>query len=201
MIDVQNARMLTRYNAWADKLIHAAVRAHPDRPWTRQQFLDAVLAQGMRFAPGEKFSYSNVGYLFVRQIIERAADADLDGALRALVFDPLGIEGVFVAHAPWEDAQRYDPRWVYHGCVVGSPARAATWLHRLIHGSLLAPATKAAMLAPCSYDAGAEPPDDFGYGLGVMIEPAPRGERLIGHAGQGPGSTITVFAAMNARRT
>src|SRR4026209_2262159 len=26
---------------------HDAVRAHPDRPWTRQQFLDAVLPAGM----------------------------------------------------------------------------------------------------------------------------------------------------------
>jgi len=34
-----------------------------------------------------------------------------------------------------------------------------------------------------------------------MIEPARPGERLAGHAGSGPGSTITVFSAMNARRT
>jgi len=32
---------------------HDSVRAHPDRPWTRQQFLDAVLVKGMLFAPGE----------------------------------------------------------------------------------------------------------------------------------------------------
>ena len=35
---------------------HEAVRAQPDRPRTRQQFLDAVLAPGMLFAPGERFS-------------------------------------------------------------------------------------------------------------------------------------------------
>jgi CubicO group peptidase (beta-lactamase class C family) len=43
--------------------------------------------------------------------------------------------------------------------------------------------------------------DDFGYGLDVMIEPVRPGERLVGHAGSGPGSTITVFSALNARRT
>lgn len=47
------------------------VRAQPDRPWPRQQFLDAVLAPGMLYAPGEGFSYSNVGYMLRTDIVER----------------------------------------------------------------------------------------------------------------------------------
>src|SRR5262245_10168715 len=31
---------------------HRAVRQHPDRPWTRQEFLDATLSKGVLFAPG-----------------------------------------------------------------------------------------------------------------------------------------------------
>jgi len=128
--------------------------------------------------------------------------------LKTLVFDPLGIDGAFVAGAP-EDfnavlsgyAQRYDPRCAYHGCIVGSLPRAATCLHRLLHGSLLAPATQAAMRVPCSYDGEPQAPEDFDYGLGLMIEPAHPGERLAGHAGSGPGSTITVFSALEERRT
>src|SRR5262245_15958343 len=50
---------------------HKAVRAHPDRPWTRQQFLDAVLTPGMLFAPGGSFAYSNVGYMLLIDIVER----------------------------------------------------------------------------------------------------------------------------------
>ena len=42
---------------------HQAVRRHPDRPWTRQQFLDAVLPNGLHFAPGQGWAYSNVGYM------------------------------------------------------------------------------------------------------------------------------------------
>jgi D-alanyl-D-alanine carboxypeptidase len=177
-------------------------------PWSMNELLRRVNATTLLFAPGTRFLYSNVGYLFVRQMIERAADGDLNDALRMLVFDPLGIEGVFVASAPeelnaiiWGNAQRYDPRWVYHGCVVGSLPRAATCLHRLLYGGLLAPATKSAMLVPRSYDAEAEAPEDFGYGLGLMIEPARPGERLIGHAGSGPHSTIAVFSALMGRRT
>jgi CubicO group peptidase (beta-lactamase class C family) len=177
-----------------------------ESPWTIDELLRRVNASTLLFAPGTRFSYSNIGYLFVRQIIERVADADLSDALRTLVFDPLGIESVFVANAPekldaivWGNAHRYDPRWVYHGCVVGSLSWAATCLHRLMHGGPLAPATKSAMLVPRSYDANA--PEDFGYGLGLMIERARPGQRLVGHAGSGPGSTITVFSAVNGRRT
>jgi hypothetical protein len=70
--------------------------------------------------------------LFVRQILERAADADLNDALTRLVFDPLGIEGAFVADTPeeldaivWGNPQQHDPRLVYHGCIVGSLSWAA----------------------------------------------------------------------------
>jgi D-alanyl-D-alanine carboxypeptidase len=189
-----------------DPEYHKAVTAG-ESPWTIDKLLRRANASTLLFAPGTQFSYSNIGYLFVRQIIERAADADLDAALRALVFAPLGIEGVFVANAReefdaiiWGNAQRYDPRWVYHGCVVGSLARAATCLHRIIHGGLLAPRTRTAMQVPRSCD-DARAPADFGYGLGLMIEPALRGQRLVGHAGSGPGSTITVFSEMSARRT
>src|SRR5262249_18307861 len=122
--------------------------------------------------------------------------------------NPIGIEGVFVARVTedfdaivWGNTQRYDPGWVYHGCVVGSLACAATCLHRLMHGDLLAPATKAAMVMSRPYDAGVNAPKDTGYGLGLMLEPVRPGERLGGHAGGGPGSTITVFSALTLRRT
>jgi len=185
---------------------HQAVAAG-ESPWTVAELLRRVNPT-LLFAPGTRFCYSNIGYLFVRQVIERTADADVNDALRMLIFDPLGIEGVFMARAVeefdaivWGNAKRYDPRWVYHGCLVGSLSRAATWLHRLMHGDLLAPATKGAMLLPRSYDASTNAPEDFGYGLGVMIEPARPGERFAGHAGSGPGSTITVFSALIGKRT
>ena len=182
--------------------------ASGESPWTDDELLRRVNTSALLFSPGTRFSYSNVGYMFVRRIIERTADSDLENTLRASVFEPLGIEEVGVAQTPddldrtaWGNAQRYDPRWVYHGCIVGSVSWAATCLHRLVHGDLLAPATKREMFVPCSYDAEANGPEDFGYGLGLMIEPADSGERLVGHAGGGPGSTIAVFSALRGRRT
>ena len=57
------------------------------------------------------------------------------------------------------------------------------------------------MLLPRSYDPDANAPDNLGYGLGLMIEPARPGERFGGHAGSGPGSTITVFSALTGGPT
>jgi CubicO group peptidase (beta-lactamase class C family) len=157
---------------------HAAVAAH-GTPWSVDEMLQRAHASSPLFPVGARFSYSNIGYLFVRQMVERAADADLDTALRRLVFDPLGIESAFVASTvadfdriAWDTARGYDPRWVYMGCVVGSLSWAATLMHRLIHGDLLAPETKAAMFEPFPYDADAAARHDLGYGLGVMCEPA-----------------------------
>ena len=44
-----------------------------------------VNASTLLFPPGARFSYSNIGYLFVRQIIERAAGTDLNAAVKTLV--------------------------------------------------------------------------------------------------------------------
>lgn len=202
---LQHTSGLTDYGLFPE--YHRAVAAG-EPPWTVDELLHRTNASTLLFAPDTRFSYSNIGYLFVRQAIERATGSSLGDALARVVFEPLEIEGVFVADAPrdldataWGNAQRYDPRWVYHGCLVGSLPRAAACLHRLLHGRLLAPATAAAMRLPYSYDAGESAPPDFGYGLGLMIEPVRPGEHMAGHAGGGPGSTIAVFSAMNARRT
>jgi hypothetical protein len=56
---------------------HRAV-AVGESPWTVDELLRRVDPSNLLFAPGTRFSYSNIGYLFVRQIIERTADADLN---------------------------------------------------------------------------------------------------------------------------
>jgi len=202
---LQHRSGLTDYGPSAD---YRRAVAAGESPWTVDELLRRVQASTLLFEPGARFFYSNIGYLFVRQIIERGADADLDEALQTLLLRPLGIEGAFVAGSSadfdaiaWGNAQRYDPRWVFHGCVVGSLPVAATCLHRLVHGGLLAPATMSAMCAPLSYGADVNAPEDAGYGLGLMIESAGPVERLAGHAGSGPGSSIAVFSALTAKRT
>jgi CubicO group peptidase (beta-lactamase class C family) len=181
---------------------HAAVAAN-ETPWPVDELLRRTNATPL-FPVGQRFSYSNIGYLFVRQAIERVAGSDLDTTLRTLVFDPLGIEGVFVANTveefnriAWDTARGYDPRWVYMGCIVGSLSWAATFLHRLVHADLLAPSTKTAMLQLVPYGDEYVEASNLGYGLGIMCEPDGLEGRAVGHAGSGPGSTVVVFSFLN----
>lgn len=48
-------------SAYKDALI-----ATPNSPWSVESFLDFAKMQGLRFAPGKGWAYSNIGYLLLR---------------------------------------------------------------------------------------------------------------------------------------
>ena len=173
------------------------------RPWDTDDLLQRAGHDRLIHAPGHGWHYSNIGYLFVRRFIERSSGTDLGQALRELVFDRIGLKSVRVATDPrdldataWGNSARYDPRWVYHGLIVGSPADAARFLHHLMTGSVLPPGLLKEMTTPCSIGASAMPERPWlaaGYGLGLMIGPWRDTGAAIGHSGAGPGSVSAVY--------
>ena len=181
---------------------HAAVASSHD-PWPPDDLLRRVKSDQLLFTPGTSWSYSNVGYLFVRQIIERVMDSDLNAALRALLFDPLGAEGVFIAtsaehleNTAWGNERHYHPGWVYHGLAVGPPSTAAWILDRLLYSEFLSSHLKMQMLNPVLVGR-TYPTRPFiapSYGLGLMIDLESLFGRMVGHTGQGPGSTAAVYS-------
>jgi CubicO group peptidase (beta-lactamase class C family) len=181
---------------------HAAVMARQE-PWTHQELLQRVSSSNLLFAPGTSWAYSNVGYLFVRRIIEQTMDSDLDLALRALVFDPLGIHSVFIARTAhdldctvWGNERRYHPGWVYHGLAVGPASAAAGVLDRLLYSPFLPSHLKTDMLHAVSVGGpfAGRPAVEPGYGLGLMVDLQSPFGRMAGHTGQGPGSTAAVYS-------
>jgi len=124
---------------------HQAVSRGEDA-WDREHLLIAAGADRLLFEPGTGWTYSNIGYLFVREAIEAGSGLPLAQALRKLVLDPIGLAGTRLAadrtdfqEIFWPFLRSYDPRWVYHGCLIGPPADAARLLNSLFHGALLAP--------------------------------------------------------------
>ena len=186
------------YGALAD--YHDAVgRVEP--PWPVADLLARVDSHAGAAEPGASWTYSNVGYLFVRQLIEHAEGKEIGEALTRLVLMPLGIANARLARAPddltgtrWGNARRYHPGWVYHGLMIGSPAAAALLLDRLLRGDLLSPASLHAMRE--SFRLGepipGRPWQAAGYGLGLMIETTTP-PRFMGHTGGGPSSTAAVY--------
>ena len=179
---------------------HTAVAAG-DAPWPESEMLRRADAGSLLFEPGRGWAYSNIGYLIVRRLVEQASDAPLGAALRTLVLDPLGVEGVILASVPgdlvataWGNDRAYDPAWVYHGLVVGPASGAALFLYRLMGGSLLSGPILDAMREawPVCGALPGRPWLSVGYGLG-LAECHTAGGRLCGHTGEGPGSVAAVL--------
>ncbi len=180
---------------------HEAV-ANRETPWERGLLLRRMQADMLLFEPGQGWTYSNIGYLLVRDLVEAATGQELGPALDALVLAPLGIEGAMVAHEPadmaatgWGNPAGYHPGWVYHGLLVGPAASAATLLHRLLGGSLLSAPLLSEMLSPHSVGGPVpgRPWQTAGYGLGLMIGIGETGATYVGHTGGGPGSTAAIY--------
>lgn len=181
---------------------YAAV-ARGEPAWPRKRLLAAVASDALDFAPGTGWAYSNVGYLFIREVIEAATASGLDAALRRLVFAPLGLASPRVATRPqdladihWPALRGYDPGWVYHGLVVGTAGDAAAILAALMTPCrLLAPETLTEMLDPHQIGGAiaGRPWTLHGYGLGLMIGTIKGAGRAIGHSGGGPHCVNAVY--------
>jgi CubicO group peptidase (beta-lactamase class C family) len=186
---------------------HEAV-ARGDEPWSVPELLAHVDAERLRYTPGEGWEYSNVGYVYVRQIVETVIGESLDSALRRLVLHPLGIESARMATKPEDlldvtmgSASSYHPGWVYHGLLVGSSRDAALLLDRLLSGVLLPSEILQVMLVPYRIPGPipGRPWKKPGYGLGMMIGETAGNREVAGHTGGGPGSTIAVYRSLNTQ--
>ncbi len=192
---------------------HEDLRADPGNPWAPDEFLARTLPMGLRFPPGQGWAYSNIGYLLVRQAIERTLHRSLRDALDESIFRPLALAGTAVAesladmrHAtPGYSAaldgdgalddisRRYHPGWVSHGLVLSTAPEAARIVEAVFAGRLLQPASLAAMLdavpVPEEHHLIAQP----GYGLGLMIDLNSPFGLVAGHGGGGPGYSTAAF--------
>lgn len=176
--------------------------ARGDKAWPRENLLALANADRLVFAPGAGWGYSNIGYLRIRALIEEATGCGLDQVIAELVAGPLRLASVRLAMNPgdfdgieWPAAKSYDPRWVYHGCLLGTPDDAVRLLASLCAGLLLRPDTLALMQAvhPLGGARAERPWTQTGYGLGLMSGAMGEAGRAIGHSGGGPFNVAAVY--------
>lgn len=174
-------------------------------PWPVAEMHARTNASTLLYPPGEGWLYSNIGYAEVRRLIEDVAGAPLRVVLRDRVLRPLGLTQARLAESASDlagvdmNGVRYDPRWVYHGLLVGPLHEARQLLDGVIAGELLPQRERDAMMSPFSLGEpiAGRPFKAPAYGLGLMIDndaPIMR----YGHTGGGPGSVIAVYRTQSA---
>lgn len=201
---------------------HQAVRLHPDQPWTRQDFLDAVLPQGMLFAPGEGWAYSNVGYMLVVDILERVTGQTFAEVLAQFVTKPSALHRTLVletiedlmACVPGfgsevtEDGSlvdvrgRYHPGWCAPRVVSSTPAEITRTFDALFSGQLLGAATLSQMLTLVPLPGLRTPPMVIDGGMGLFTNAASPYGPNYGNGGSGPGYDLTadIYPDASGRR-
>jgi D-alanyl-D-alanine carboxypeptidase len=208
---LQHTSGLPDYGPLAD--YHEAVY-RGDRPWTFDEFLQRTNAEELRFEPGQGWSYSNIGYMVLRRLIETIGKRSFAELISTEVCRPLDLRHTAVVetraqlrelipgysrylaekNSPAVDVRdRYDPAWIATGVVASTASDIVRFYRGLFAGALLSPRLLDDMCtirrAVASHPRFVTP----SYGLGLMADPdCPYGQ-MYGHNGGGPGYCASAF--------
>jgi len=191
--------------------------ADPDTPIPYQDGMDASLKAGPLYPPGGGYTYSNVNYILLTLIIDRAANDPYEDYVTRTILVPAGMNETFIQHTnhipgPHMEAQEMQPNGTIldfsnlyvqfdrgAGDIVSTTADLNRFHRALITGKLIGPASLAAMekTAPQSHKIirsyGFGDMTD-GYGLGYEIQRnATANLTLQGHTGGYPGSATFLY--------
>jgi len=174
-----------------------------DKPRTVAELLESFSDKPLEFDPGNKFSYSNSGYILLGAIIERASGQSYAEFVTQNLFTPAGMSRTAAGDAPGVDdralgyiisadqlvpAHPIDLSNAYAAGGIRSTANdLLAWHRALTSGKILAPASLEKMYTPEK--------DDYAYGWRVRQE---RGHRLISHGGGIDGFYTSYLRVMDA---
>jgi CubicO group peptidase (beta-lactamase class C family) len=174
----------------------------------------ATMIRPLVSKPGERFGYSNAGYVLLQAVIERATDMPFGDALRRLIFDPSGMArtGTWPVTAivskratgylhPEDDplglGQRFSNEQFLGYGADGSGGEYSTaddmfvFLRAIATGKLLGPTMTQDMLMPRVDFAGAPRASKYGYGMDLTTC---AGHPIFGHEGGGQSSGVSSLA-------
>lgn len=170
--------------------------------FTLDEFKRRFAAAPASFKPGERWEYSNNGYILLGMIIEAASGKSYGDFLRQRIFKPLGMKNTTYNAPPgaaknravgydWLD-NTYKPSPYFHGGysgggLVSSVADLAKWARALDDKKLLKQSSFERMWTPVGLSGGRPLSFEFrgeqsGYGFGWFLMTY-KGHRLITHGG------------------
>lgn len=165
----------------------------PEESLSREGLLAFTRGRPLLFSPGERHQYSNMGYLLLGMVIERASGRSYAEYVRAALEAPLGLASI--SECPDTPAPRHARGYRITDDGLG-PARAISmtqhfsagglcataedlvrWSHALIAGHVVSAASVREMTTPPAVRSGTTP---YGFGLGMGD---PGGVHRISHTG------------------
>lgn len=166
-----------------------------------RDLLDMALGQAARFAPGERWEYSNTNYLLLGLLIERMTQRPLFEQVTERIIEPLKLDHTYFpavgeqdfrgdhplgyhrnAAGELFDVSTLDPSWGWAaGQVIASPSDLNEFMRAVLDGRLLGDAMITEMQKSVPSDEGLWPGAE--YGLGLQSYPLSCGGVIWGHGG------------------
>jgi CubicO group peptidase (beta-lactamase class C family) len=178
--------------------------------YTEDDLLKMITAQPLGFAPGEKWNYSNLGYVTLGILIHKVSGEFYGDLLQKRIFGPLGMTHTRIiseadiipnraAGYVLKDGVLQNQKWVSpalnttaDGSLYFTIEDIAKWDEALAAEKLLSHAGFEQMWTPVKLNSGHNAP----YGFGWQIRKTDSGHRMLEHGGawQGFASYIARFS-------
>ena len=188
------------YDYAMDKNYIEKINANTKHRWTRTEQIEGAMSWGEPVGqPGDKYAYSDTGYILLGEIIEQLSGLSLGEAFRQLI----GYEVLDMQHT-WLESLETAPDSLpdrihnyyrgidyYHadpsidlyggGGLVSTTTDLTRFLHALFNGKIFEQqSTLDAMLSPTLLNNGEGPQEDYRLGLSASTV---YGEEIFGHSG------------------
>ncbi len=159
------------------------------------ELIDGFKDQEPDFAPGERFNYSNSGYVLLGAIIEEVSGQSYEEFVQRNIFDVLGMEhSYYGGHARiipkrargyggepgnWSNADFISMTHPHAaGSLLSTVGDMAIWDAALYTDKLLKPESVRRMIQPFTLNDGEDSAYGFGFGIGTL-----KGRTAISHGG------------------
>jgi D-alanyl-D-alanine carboxypeptidase len=172
-----------------------------------EKIVKAAMEQPLNFAPGEKWAYSNTGYVLLGIIVQKVSGMTYDALLQERIFQPLGMMNTrrdtpdemvpnravgYLWFGTFRNVEFLRYLMTNHGDrgILSTVRDLAKWDAALSDTQLFTAATRKAMWTPViTFDGGAS--QKMSYGLGWFLKNV-NGHRQISHPGGAPGTAAII---------
>lgn len=165
------------------------------KDYTDEELIALEATIPMRFAPGEKWAYSNMGYHLLGFIANRAGGKFYGEQLRERIFTPLGMSARVISEADiiphraagyeWKDGALRNQAWVAprlnttaDGSLYLTARDLARWDQALYGDTVLNARLREASFTPAKLNDGSSTGYGYGWSVGTV-----NGRRHIHHGG------------------